>query len=553
MYKFVRYLTILLFLFFKVTLFSQNSIVPIPPSFTKERLSMNVPSIRLTEVDKGILSKEDEENEKRGNPMRLAIFQPAYYNMNNAGRVDTFADGSLIWRINLHSPGALATTVHLTDLNIPQEAEIYIYDPSHTTILGKYSMQDSSFLTNDGDFLSQELLSEELILEYYEPANSSFKGSFTIANIGHFYRDNSAIMKGNHGNAEGKCHPDVVCQEGQGWQSQIDAVVFITITVTQGIHAGTYFCSGAMINNTRQDKTPYVLTADHCGTEGTVASFKFYFQYQANACKSTSGFAGYAVTGADIKARGNEKNSSDFMLLQIKGTIPEVVKNSLYFAGWDANNSRPTVGACIHHPKGDFKKISIPASSYNENRYPRMWGIRWKLGINNQGTTEGGSSGAPLFNANKRIAGQLYGGTSSCSDQNGADFYGKLSYSWNNNGTQDAAKKLKPWLDPDNTGKLVLDGIYYHDSVRIDTQEIVKPVLKIFPNPSNGNIKLSGEFKNNTVTCTITDLLGKVLLEEEVEVTTEIPLDFEFLQTGIYILKVEDGADVQSTKLVISK
>ena len=553
MYKFVRYTIILLFLFAKVVLFSQNSTTNIPPSFAKERLSMYIPAIKLAAIDEEILFREDDENEKMGNPMRLAIFQPVHYTMDNGGRVDSFPDGSRIWRISLHAPGALAMTVHLANLNIPKEAEIYIYDPSRTTILGKYSIHDSSFIMNNGDFLSQELLSEELILEYYEPANSAFRGSFTIANIGHFYRKSPVVTKGEHGNAKGKCHIDVTCQEGQGWQPQIDASVFITITVTQGAQAGIYLCSGSMINNTRQDKTPYVLTANHCDVEGAASTFKFYFQYQANACKSTTGFAGYVVNGADIMARGDDKSSSDFMLLQIKGAIPDHVKNTLYFAGWDASSSKPSVGLCIHYPSADYKKISIPASLYNETRYPRMWGARWKLGINNQGTTEGGSSGAPLFNAEKRIVGQLYGGTSSCSDQNGADFFGKLSYSWTNNNSQNTAKKLKPWLDPDNTGKLAMNGIYYYDSIRIDTPQVVKPILKIFPNPSIGSVILNGDFKTNIVKCIITDLLGRVIFEEEVEAATEIPLDLEFLQTGIYILKIEDGTDIQSAKLVISK
>ena len=74
----------------------------------------------------------------------------------------------------------------------------------------------------------------------------------------------------------------------------------------------------------------------------------------------------------------------------------------------------------------------------------------WRVADWEDGTTEPGSSGSPLFDADHRIVGQLHGGEASCS-YNVNDYYGKFSTSWNNG--------LSGWLDPNNTGTLVLDGI----------------------------------------------------------------------------------------------
>ncbi|MBD3869039.1 MAG: hypothetical protein IFK94_13025, partial [Acidobacteria bacterium] len=66
------------------------------------------------------------------------------------------------------------------------------------------------------------------------------------------------------------------------------------------------------------------------------------------------------------------------------------------------------------------------------------------------GTTEGGSSGSPLYNQDHQVIGQLHGGYASCSSQT-SDWYGKLSVSWTGGGTN--ATSLEPWLDHAGTGQ----------------------------------------------------------------------------------------------------
>lgn len=99
-------------------------------------------------------------------------------------------------------------------------------------------------------------------------------------------------------------------------------------------------------------------------------------------------------------------------------------------------------GIFIHHPSGDPQKISISydgvsTSTFNSN----MWGVDWDVSI-----TEGGSSGAPLFNQNYSLVGQLRGGASSCNNRAGNDRFGKLSSSWYGGGATNT--QLKYWLSP---------------------------------------------------------------------------------------------------------
>ena len=84
-------------------------------------------------------------------------------------------------------------------------------------------------------------------------------------------------------------------------------------------------------------------------------------------------------------------------------------------------------------------------------------GTHWRITAWDDGTTEPGSSGSPLFDKDHRIIGQLYGGPSSCtaSPEYMNDYYGRFSVSWE--GTSPDVR-LKDWLDPLNIDPPFIDG-----------------------------------------------------------------------------------------------
>ncbi len=93
-------------------------------------------------------------------------------------------------------------------------------------------------------------------------------------------------------------------------------------------------------------------------------------------------------------------------------------------------------------------KISFENDAPTQVSYEsaQCWRVIW-----NSGTTEGGSSGSPLFNQDHRIVGQLYGGNASCSNTSGHDNYGRFNISWN--------RGLSDFLDPNNTGAMTTNTI----------------------------------------------------------------------------------------------
>ena len=154
-------------------------------------------------------------------------------------------------------------------------------------------------------------------------------------------------------------------------------------------------------------------------------------------------------------------------------TTQNAISVNAIYNGWDRSTTAPSGGgAGIHHPAGDIKKISFFSSTPTTATYNggsdmtgannAHWKITWVNSGEKTGVTEGGSSGSPIFNSAGRVFGTLSGGASSCSASSSSryDLYGKMSFHWDNsaNGSTNAYK-LKPWLDPNNTGATTCD--YY--------------------------------------------------------------------------------------------
>lgn len=551
----MRKITVLIISFFLLSLqvMAQYCTPGYPYSLQHKNISFNVPIDELPVVDREALLKEDEERAETGELLRVGVVQDVNLTMDNSGRWDVLPNGDRLWRVGVKSEGALALGFNFSKFEIPEGGEVYVYSPDFQQIIGMF---DSRSVLPDGSFYTQDILGDEMILEYYEPSEVKNRGEIAISSIDHSYRGNALPNKGYHGDAIGDCHINTICEEGDGWRDQIKSVILIKLS------AGgyTYMCSGAMINNTRQDNTPYVFTADHCYESN--ATWKFIFNYETSACDGISGTANRMAIGAEILARGNRTQSSDFMLMKITGNLTDIIKDNLYFAGWDRSSELSSKGACIHHPGGDYKKISLPRLVVNgSGGYSKYWAATWYTGTSNKGVTEQGSSGSPLFNGDKYIVGSLCCGSSSCvmgtpegtSGPSGYDYYGKLSNAWTNNNNPLNSKKVGVWLDPINLGLTRLDGKHYNDMV--DINDYVEQVysFNIAPNPSNGDVVIKGEFPSNQGICSVYDLLGKRVYSSTIELTGSNPVNFGSLNNGVYIVELNVEGKMYRTKMVIAK
>lgn len=363
-------------------------------------------------------------------------------------------DRVLKYRLISDNMKGLLLTLKFTDFGYKK---VWFYNKDRSKFYGPFTKSDLQF---DSTILTPILSGNDWIIEVFEPKTDSMS-NFSIQNVTSFFRG----VKSSYGfGTSDDCMINVNCNESNNYKKIISSTV--KLIVTSG--SVSYFCSGNVINNTKLDGTPYVLTANHCSLNSSTSDYPnwiFIFNYEFPACANLSvepvikmlkGCTSIAHSGSD----GGDV-SSDFLLLKINSNIPDAW--NVNYIGWDRSGTATSSGVCIHHPDGDVKKISTfniapTISSYGRVTANTHFRVFWSSTQSGKGVTQGGSSGSGLINSSGLLIGTLTGGGSSCVDNSLSDYYGRFYMHWDKYGANDV-DRLKPWLDPINSGVTTLGSI----------------------------------------------------------------------------------------------
>lgn len=388
----------------------------------------------------------------------MADFTPA-----NSGISYLLADGTKIWRLGIRSKNAYSINVLFSEYELPEGARLFLYSPDQSQILGSFNHQNNSEL---GILPVAPIQGEELIIEYQEPADVDFGGRLKVGEVNHAYRDIRGSEPTNSTSSSYACMPPPLCISDTTtyYDDVIRSVVLLIVN-------GETLCSGVLINNTRNDGTPYLLTASHCLNKsftitnpdyaqmaGTIVSF---FNYESPFCSTILRGTEELSMASAKRIAVNEK--TDLALLQLLEMPPVYYRP--YYAGWNISEAHTPQYVNIHHPVGSPKRINfcskaIKLISFSENGGTDPYNFNpnsfWQVSEWETGSTAGGSSGSPLFDNQNRIIGALTGGKSTCSTPKNDVFYA-LSKSWTS-GEADSTN-LQPWLSPDETSRTTCKGL----------------------------------------------------------------------------------------------
>lgn len=386
-----------------------------------------------------------------------------------AGVWTTLPNGDRVWQCEVQAAGALGLVLLFDKFRLPPGARFFAFTPDQKRVLGAYTARSC---IASGKFTIGVLPGATARLELYEPASVAGQSKIHLNRVDYAY-DRAALAEGDPASASDfgeslPCNVNINCVQGNNWQTEKKGVARILMVFDgngSGQNAGSAWCSGTMIANTGGSGEPYFLTAYHCRLLLDGPSFEqwtFDFDYEAPGCNNPATEpTPKSVLGCQNIAQRSE---TDFMLLKLN---PVPYNYGVYFNGWDRNAS-PNVSKTtfIHHPYGDIKKITLDTNAATVFNQPINWGAQygispagthWKT-IPDVGIFQPGSSGSPLLNPNKKIVGQLHGGSWNQMNpclQNVA-YFGRFDLSWNQGGAPDS--RLQDWLDPANTGVLVQNG-----------------------------------------------------------------------------------------------
>ncbi len=410
---------------------------------------------------------------------RFAINRSLELDFNKIGEWLLDNEGHYVWTFSITSPKALSCSLLLEDYELAKGAKLFVYGQIKTnralTSINNSSSKTLQLVPIEG---------EKINLMYVAPeGDKSKKLPFRITRLSHGFRSLRGIAARElyncdtgepYFNLENNSLPEIACAENvvkhEAEDLQARSVVLL-------ITDGDTMSTASLINNTKNDGTPYLLTASHCvnrifgypndleRVKKTVTSAVVFFGFESpSPNRNIRGSEEKTISGAELVAYNTK---SDMALIKLTGLptdeqgqkfIPPAYNP--YFSGWNISSKPKGEFYNIHHPIASTKRFNLskdidlellPEYSVKDLIFRnKHWLItEWAIG-----TTAAGSSGSPLFDNQGHIIGALTGGVSDCKKAYSDKFFA-IYKTWQG---ADPKKSLKPWLDPDNSHTQVCEG-----------------------------------------------------------------------------------------------
>lgn len=370
--------------------------------------------------------------------------------------------------LKVRSENAFSLQAFFSKFDLPESSNFFLYN-SEGMILGSFSKKNIlSSKESENVFVTQPIKGNEIFLELdLENEDDLVNVDIELNTIMHGFSNlyaSDGPFSGSNASTYTSCNKNVSCVEnnileGNSYNSLINKgnIKSVGLIVNTNVIYG-FTCSGALINNAKQDGSPYFLTAEHC-VKGTAQQPVFLnesvviFNHETKLCNDNgntingnlSSPSTNSVTGMQIlTSMGITKYpdgtysglSQDFALVKLNTTADVLRKYKVCYSGWSTLQFPNNISSSftVHHPAGVVKKISITNQSYitptdfsaiydfSNTEHPNVYFSKsfstnlsqgYFLGVEfANGFPYHGSSGAPLFTREGFIIGALSSGPS---------------------------------------------------------------------------------------------------------------------------------------------
>ena len=342
-------------------------------------IALNQPSVTLEQLDARSFTLE---------PNQIGVNRSVEISPSTRAQKFTNPDGSQVIVLIVKSSGASGIGVHFRNFALADGEEVYVYGTGPNSIVfGPFTDKGP---WGGGEFWSGTVDGDTAVIEFYKKPGENGEG-FAIFEISHILAELDWRLRPNEPDVLG-CQIDASCY-GDREKDAVGRILFN--------NNGMFVCTGTLLNDLAEDRTPYFLTANHCvSTQAVAQTVEVYWFYQTTSCNSGVLRSWvHSPPGANLLAG---QSSNDFSLLRLLNNAP----NGAVFSGWtSASQSTGTSVFGLHHPDR-YSPPSIPSylrrstgsiTSTNESclSLANAYQIHWTAGA-----TEPGSSGSGLFTSN---------------------------------------------------------------------------------------------------------------------------------------------------------
>jgi len=383
-----------------------------------------LPEFTLPGLDIEALQQEDKQRQEAASPSRFGVANEVNLTLQNAGTWKQMPDGGRLWTLKITSPDAKSLNLNYDKFWLPEGGKFYIYSADKKQSLGAYTS-----LNNKGDrddikgFATELVYSNEIILEYYEPAGVS-GGIISIDNVVSGYRSINEVI--------------AVCANisNDEWENQKNSLaIMVTGNVINGV--------GVLVNNTQNNNDPYVMaiTPENISSTGTILYWGTSGLNYSGA-KTTVGLQILIEKEIDFRVEPDK-----FYLLKLNGTpFGNTDGFSPYYLGWDYTDNIVATYTNMHPLTSYWRITALPDDQPQTNDYAWLFNSQYNTIAREE------ERGSPLFDDYHNLIGLFNSEGTNMSNKgtNNLLIYAKFKYLWNLNTGRSDGKKLKDFLDPYN-------------------------------------------------------------------------------------------------------
>ena len=205
-------------------------------------IDLNQPSVTLARLDIRSFAL---------NANQVGVNRSVEVSPNTRAQKFVNPDGSEVIVLIIKSSGASGIGVHFRDFALADGEEVYVYGTTADSIVfGPFTDKGP---WGSSDFWSGTVHGDTVVIEFYTRTGENGQG-FEIFEVSHIFTELDSRRRPNEPDVL-DCQVDASCY-GDPQKNAVGRILFND--------NGLYVCTGTLLNNVAQDRTPYFLTANHC-------------------------------------------------------------------------------------------------------------------------------------------------------------------------------------------------------------------------------------------------------------------------------------------------